>query len=191
MSGARVVVALDASAGNRDAARAAAALARALGIELAGLFVEDVNLVRLAGLPFARQIPVSGGPARPLEWPSLEAQLRGLEAAARQELARAATSVQVTWSFQVRRGTLPAEALAAAGEADLLLLGARLAALAREGLAGRLVEAPPRRRARTALPRPALALIAEAASPALDDAAVERLAAELGLPILLVRRPRR
>ena len=190
MSGARLIVALDASAGNRDAARAAAALARVLGIELAGLFVEDLNLVRLAGLPFARQIPVSGGPPRPLEPRSLEAQLRALAAAARQELARAASSVQVAWSFQVRRGTLPGEALAAPGEADLLLLGARLAALARAGLAGRLVEAPPRRPARSAAPRPALALIAEPRSPALEDEAIERLVAELGLPILLVRRRR-
>ncbi len=78
MSGGRLIVALDAVAGNRDAARAAAALASVLGIELAGLFVEDVNLVRLAGLPFARQVPVSGGPARPLERQSLESQLRAL-----------------------------------------------------------------------------------------------------------------
>ncbi len=190
MSGGRLIVALDAVAGNRDAARAAAALASVLGIELAGLFVEDVNLVRLAGLPFARQVPVSGGPARPLERQSLESQLRALEAAARQELARAASSVQVTWSFQVRRGTLPDEVLAAPGEADLLLLGARLAALARAGLAGRMVEAPPRRPSRGAAPRPALALIVEPAGPALEDAAVERLAAEMGLPILLVRRRR-
>jgi hypothetical protein len=184
-------VALDASAGNREAARAAAALARALGVELAGLFVEDANLVRLAGLPFARQIPVSGGPARPVEREALEAQLRALAAAARQDLARAASSVQVTWTFEVRRGALPAEVLAAAGEADLLLLGAGLAALARDALEGRLVEPPDRPAAPRSSPgRPALALVMQEDSPFIAGEGLERLLADLGLRVLWLRRSR-
>ena len=185
MSAGRVILALDTSAGYGGAARAAAALARALGRELAGLFLEDENLVRLAGFPFARQVPVSGGPARPVEREVVESQLRALAAAARQDLARAASTLQVRWSFEVRRGALPAAALAAAGEADLLLLGARLAALAQGPLQGRLVEPPERR---PSVPRLALAVLVEEDSPILAGEAAQRLIAELGLPVLHVRR---
>lgn len=121
----RVVVALDASAPSLEAARTAAELARALGAELAGLFVEDVNVLRLARLPFAQQVPSSGGAARPLESEVLEAELRALAAWAREALAREAGTVQVSWSFEVRRGPLPDEVLAAAGRADVLVVGAR------------------------------------------------------------------
>ena len=187
MSVRRVVVALDASARSREAARAAAALARALEAELAGLFVEDENLLRLAALPFARHQPVSGGPARPLDLGAVEAQLRGLASAARQELERAAASVDVRWTFEVRRGPLPGEALEAARGTDLLLLGVRTAELAREALAGRLDEpAPPSGRHRPAASRPAVVVVvAEGAGE--PDPAEARLLAELGLTILRLR----
>jgi nucleotide-binding universal stress UspA family protein len=125
MSVRRVVVALDASPQSLEAARTAAELARALGAELAGLFVEDVNVLRLAGLPFAQQIPSSGGAPRPLEREVLEAELRALASWAREALARAAGSAHVAWSFEVRRGPLPEEVLSAAAAADVLVLGAR------------------------------------------------------------------
>ncbi|MEJ2343030.1 MAG: universal stress protein [Gemmatimonadales bacterium] len=51
----RIVVALDASRSSLAALEAAAELAAAVNAELAGLFVEDENLVRLAGLPLARE----------------------------------------------------------------------------------------------------------------------------------------
>jgi nucleotide-binding universal stress UspA family protein len=121
----RVVVALDASAPSLEAARTAAELARTLGVELAGLFVEDVNLLRLAGLPFAKQVSSSGGAARPLERESLEAELRALAAWAREALAREAALVHVSWTFEVRRGAVPDEVLAAAGRGDVLVVGAR------------------------------------------------------------------
>ncbi len=121
----RVVVALDASAPSLEAARTAAQLARALGAELVGIFVEDVNLLRLAGLPFAQQMPAPGGLARPFRREALEAELRALAAWARESLAREAGTVHVSWSFEVRRGSLPDEVLASAGRFDVLVVGAR------------------------------------------------------------------
>ena len=57
----RVVVALDASAPSREAARAAAELARRLGaVEVAGLFVEDVNVLRLGRSAAGAGDPASG-----------------------------------------------------------------------------------------------------------------------------------
>jgi len=121
----RILVAIDASPPSLEAARTAAELARALGAELLGLFVEDANLLRLAGLPFARQLPVLGGAARPLELLAVESQLRAQASRAREALAREASALHVGWRFEVRRGPVTSEVLAAAGQADLLVVGAR------------------------------------------------------------------
>src|SRR5215207_6945347 len=47
-----ILVALDMSPHSEAALAAAAELAVALGLELRGLYVEDINLLRLCGLPF-------------------------------------------------------------------------------------------------------------------------------------------
>ncbi len=120
----RILVALDASRASEDALAAAATLAERLGAELTGLFVEDVNLLRLAALPFVRQIRLPSGSWHPLEPGALEGELRAMAARAREALARAAGPHRITWSFRVARGGVSVEVLAAAGEADLLVLGA-------------------------------------------------------------------
>ncbi len=119
----RILVALDASRASLDALSAAAALAARLGAELEGLFVEDINLLRLAGLPFAWQLSLPSGTGRPLERIDVEAELRALAARAREALAEAARPHRVAWSFRVARGQVAVEILEAAGSADLLVLG--------------------------------------------------------------------
>ncbi len=119
----RILVALDASRASLEAVSAAAALAARIGAELEGLFVEDVNLLRLAGLPFASELRLPSGAGRPLARVDLEAELRALAAQARETLAQAARPHQVAWSFRVARGQVTVEVLEAAGEADLLVLG--------------------------------------------------------------------
>lgn len=119
----RILVALDASRASLDALAAAAALAERLGAELGGLFVEDENLLRLGGHPLARQMRLPSGDWGPLERGSIEADLRAMAARAREALARAASPRHVAWSFRVARGRVSLEVIAAAGEADLLVLG--------------------------------------------------------------------
>lgn len=118
-----VLVALDASRASLDALAAAAALAARLGAELRGIFVEDVNLLRAAGLPFASQLSSLTGAPQPLERRALERELRALADTARASLAEEARRVEVTWSFRVARGQVSVEVVTAAGEADVLVLG--------------------------------------------------------------------
>jgi nucleotide-binding universal stress UspA family protein len=117
----RILVALDASRTSLHALRAAAALASRLGAELAGLFVEDENLLRLAGLPVARQLSVHGGAGRPVA--DIEGELRALAARAREAVAAAAAPHRISWTFRVARGQVAGELVSAAGEADLLVVG--------------------------------------------------------------------
>jgi nucleotide-binding universal stress UspA family protein len=140
----RIVVALDASRHSLAALAAASELADALQAELVGIFVEDVNLLSLAGLPFAREVRYLSGVDRPLDSPSMERELRIQAEQARQTLAGVAGRRQLRWSFRVVRGQVAAELLTAAQEADLLALGraswastrrVRLGATAREVVA--------------------------------------------------------
>lgn len=119
----RVLVALDASRASLDALSAAAALAARLGAELEGLFVEDVNLLRVAGMPFASQLSSLSGTPRPLERSAVELELRALAGAARASLAETARRLEVEWSFRVARGQVSGELLEAASKADVLVLG--------------------------------------------------------------------
>ena len=119
----RILVALDASPHSLAALEAAAALAANLQAELVGLFVEDADLLKLAELPFARELGLYSAASRPLDSAQMERQLRTRARRAEQALTTAAERAQVRWSFRVARGAIAAELLAAAAEADLISLG--------------------------------------------------------------------
>jgi nucleotide-binding universal stress UspA family protein len=119
----RILVALDASPHSLAALEAASELAGALKAELVGIYVEDVNLLHLAGLPFAREVEYPSGVARTLDSPIMERELRIQAEQARQMLAGIAARRQIQWSFRVVRGQVAVELLAAAQDADLLALG--------------------------------------------------------------------
>lgn len=99
----------------------AAALARAIEAELAGLFVEDVNLLRLCGLP-GHEIALSSGMARRLEQATMERELRAQAEELRRLLEMVAQAREIAWSFQISRGRRREELLGAARKHDLVLL---------------------------------------------------------------------
>ena len=119
----RILVAFDASPHSQVALRAAASVAAAMQAELQGLFVEDANLFHLCNSPFCREVGLRTAVVRQLEHHTVERQLRVLAAEMRRSLARVASEAQVRWSFQVARGAVEQELLAAAEHAALLSLG--------------------------------------------------------------------
>jgi nucleotide-binding universal stress UspA family protein len=119
----RILVALDASADSAAALEAAVALAARLEAELTGLFVEDIEVVHAAGLPFAREIRVFQHTPHSLDAAELEAQLRARARAIERTLARSAAEADVPFRFRRVRGRVDAEVLAATGEVDLVVLG--------------------------------------------------------------------
>ena len=140
----RIVVALDASSHSHAALAAAVALAGRLQAELQGIFVEDVNLLRLAELPFAREVRFGLPAARPVQGEELLRGLRARAAVLRRELAELAEQNKVSSTFRVVRGAVAGELIAAALEADVLALGrmghslsrrARLGSTARAAIA--------------------------------------------------------
>ena len=119
----RIMVAVDTSMHSLAALEAASELADALKAELVGVFVEDINLLHLAGLPFAREVRYLSRRDQPLHSVDMERELRVQAAQVRQALASVAARRQLRWSFRVLRGRVAAELLTAAQEADLLALG--------------------------------------------------------------------
>ena len=118
-------MALDRSPRSAAALTAAAALAAELDAELAGLFVEDVDLQRLEGLPIAREFCVITGEARPLSQGEVERAWRSEAASLRRQLAEAAGRLSLRWSFRVARGRVSAEVNTLAQSFDLIVLGKR------------------------------------------------------------------
>ncbi len=119
----RVLVALDASPHSRAALKAAAELAADLQAELLGMFIEDINLLRLAQLPCAREVAYATRGIRAVDSQRLENTLRMQAAQLEHMLATVAQGRNVPWSFRVSRGHVAKELLAAAEEGDVLVLG--------------------------------------------------------------------
>lgn len=119
----RILVALDASGDSLAALEAAATLAGEIEAEILGLFIEDIDLLNLAALPFsreARRLSANGGILDPAQ---IERELRGQQVVARRALERVATTRRLRWSFRVVRGRVETELLLAAEQADLVAVG--------------------------------------------------------------------
>ena len=119
----RIMVALDGSPHSLAALEAAADLAALLQAELHGVFVEDINLLRLAQLPFAHEVRAHTATTEKLELAHMQRQLRLQAAQAQADLQRTAVERALAFTFRVAQGAVSAELLAAALEADLLALG--------------------------------------------------------------------
>lgn len=119
----RILVALDTSSRGAAAAQAATELAATMQAELLGLFVEDMNLLNLASLPFARELGLTSACSRPLDFDEIERAMRSQAAQVERLLARTAERRQLRWSFQVTRGQVVAEVLSAGQGMDLVVLG--------------------------------------------------------------------
>ena len=119
----RILVALDASPHSLAALEAAVVLAAELNAELVGLFVQDVDLLRLADLPFVRELGLYSAMSRPVDASQVERELRARARRAEQALAVMAERAHVRWSFRVVRGAIATELLEAATQADLISLG--------------------------------------------------------------------
>jgi nucleotide-binding universal stress UspA family protein len=118
----RILFALDAATDAPDSLEAALDIAERLHAELVGLFVEDMNLLRSAALPFVRQISPTAPSWSELDTGAVERQLRARAEEARRRLEESARRRRVAFSFRVARGEVGPEVAAAAADADMVIL---------------------------------------------------------------------
>ncbi|HSJ57805.1 MAG TPA: universal stress protein [Anaerolineae bacterium] len=119
----RVLVAMDASPHSLAALDAATDMAARFRAELQGLFVQDLNLLRLAQLPFAQEVGQFSARERRIDSEEMERQLRMQSARVRRIFDGRTRHAHLRCSFQVARGVVHREVLSAASDADLLVLG--------------------------------------------------------------------
>ncbi len=119
----RILVAIDASESNKSILKAATQLAQRLNAQLQTLFVEDINLLRMAQLPIAREITASAHTRRPLNLSVMEQQLRSQVERLRRVVAATAQQSNLTVDFKVLRGQIANELCTAVQDMDLLVVG--------------------------------------------------------------------
>lgn len=119
----RILVALDASPHSLAALDAAVDLAARMKAELSGVFVEDVDLLRLADAPKAQEIAYPAARGTPLTRAIMERRLRAQSEQIRDALRAAAHRARVRWSFRTVRGRVTSALREAAGENDILAIG--------------------------------------------------------------------
>jgi nucleotide-binding universal stress UspA family protein len=118
----RILVPVDASPGSLATLVRAVDLAGKLEAELLGLFVEDIELLRLADSPYARELVYFSAAEIPLSRENMETKLKAQSVQARKALEIAGAHAQVRWTFRTVRGDVLAEILAAAVQVDLLAI---------------------------------------------------------------------
>lgn len=118
-----ILVALDLSPHSEAALASAAELAAAMHLELRGLYVEDVDLLHLCGLPFAVEFGSFTAKPRRIEQSHLEREFRMQATLLRKIMADVAGRRRIAWSFQVVRGGVTDQLLAASAAARMLSLG--------------------------------------------------------------------
>ena len=112
----RILVAIEPPTLTEQPVAAARELARSLRLELAGLFVENLDLLRLASLPITREVGAVSGVIRGIELSDVERSLRVQAEQVRGILSSLAAELDLPWSFRVERGDLLEHVLAELSE---------------------------------------------------------------------------
>ncbi|MFZ1414851.1 MAG: hypothetical protein WAS73_09785 [Defluviicoccus sp.] len=118
----RVVVAFDWGSENAGAVELVTALAERLRAELKAMFVEDIDLMRLAEHPYVFAFSTLSATGQQLAAEHLRRVLRSRLARSREAVEASAQRRQLKYAFEVRQGRLLAEALKAADSEDLVIL---------------------------------------------------------------------
>ena len=183
----RIVVALDTGSLSRMAIDAAARLAIGLQARLEALFVEDANLRRLAGLPFATEQGIASAQTRRFDVAELDRAISVQARQVRRLLEAMAGKLTAGWSLEIVRGDLVGVVLQRGTVADLLVLG-RTRRPAYRGSHGEVVM---KRRERRAARHPILAVFdGSAAAARVLEAAIALERRKYGDLIVAIAAPR-
>jgi len=101
-------------------------MATALDAQVHGLFVEDIDLLQTADLPFSVEITLATAQERRLDMLSIQRSLRAESLQFRENLAQTAERSQVRWSFDTVRGRKIEAGLSGIESTGLMIVGQTL-----------------------------------------------------------------
>lgn len=118
----RIAVMLDACQVSARTLEEAVQIAARMGAQLEGIFVEDIDLIQIAELPFLREVRSVSRSENTINLTRMEQELRVLARRAERLLGEHAARHNVSWSFRIWRGSIDTELLTADTEADVFAL---------------------------------------------------------------------
>ena len=136
----RILVALDANEISHHVLQAASSLALSLDAQLSSLFVEDINLIRLAELPVAREVVYGRHTKRQLTAADMDRHLNVQSQRLRRFVADIAQQYKLPIGFDVLRGDVAKEVCNAAQKTDLLVLGKNSLSICKHRRIGRTAD---------------------------------------------------
>ena len=117
-----MLVCIGAAGIETPALQMAAALALGVRATLAGLYVEDDQLLRVAALPFTREFSFFSAHARNFSIADLKHSQRAQAQQLRRMFAALAGQLSLTWTLDIIQGELQAATFAQAAASDLMVL---------------------------------------------------------------------
>jgi len=118
----RILVALDPARVRAAPIAAAALLARELDMDLTAVVVEEQSWLRVAALPFARELRLSSGQWQAFDASGVERLFREHVRRVESTLARICAERETRFTVTVERGSYPLRAIESASAADWLVL---------------------------------------------------------------------
>ncbi|MGD8785732.1 MAG: universal stress protein [Thioalkalispiraceae bacterium] len=118
-----ILVALDSSDVNQGILQTATLMANRLNAQLNAMFVEDINLLRLAELPFVREMVYGTAKGRQINPVEMERALRAQTTRLRELVETIAEQQNIKIKFDVLRGDIAPELCSASKQVDLLIVG--------------------------------------------------------------------
>lgn len=119
----RIMLTLDAVSYSPDIIDLAVEMAVDLNMELHGQFVEDIDLLRLAGRPFSSEITLATACERVLDPDSMLRTFHAISREIRAHLEKTASIARVHWSFETIRGRRVETVLTRLPDTDLIIVG--------------------------------------------------------------------
>lgn len=119
----RVVVCVGAAGIDMGALRVAAGLAAGLSATLAGIYIEEERLQRVAVLPFTREFSLHSPGAHDFSLSNLRRSQRAQAEQLRRTLAALAEPMSLIWTMDIVQGNLPGASFARMSATDLMVVG--------------------------------------------------------------------
>jgi hypothetical protein len=119
----RIVLGIHHGTTSRDFMRDAAEMARLLGLEIFGVFVEDEAVHGLASMPFVRELRLPSHEWHPIDPDRVAAEFRHAASTAKRLLDTVAQGLGVRSTFEVRRGDPSGVVADLLCSSDIVVLG--------------------------------------------------------------------
>lgn len=118
----RIVLSIHQGDANRDLMKHAAEMARLLGLELYGVFIEDEAVHGLAAFPFAREYRLLSHQWHPIDPDRVASEFRHAAGTAKRLLDTVSQALGVRCEFQIRRGDPSGVVAALLCSSDIVVL---------------------------------------------------------------------